>query len=115
MKLEKVAELLVISEDVCEIVYVGDDNEILSEAAIRQFKRNGNKIVKKYRCLSGPKMGKLVSEPGKCGQRKDPKKVRNGRKIMRAKKSTIKRKSAVSKKKQMSKMVTRMNKRLSGK
>lgn len=105
----------ILNEDYCEAVYVDEENNILHEAAIRQFKRNGNTMVKKYRCLSGPKSGKLVSEPGKCGQRKDPKKVRQGRKVMRAKKNTIKRKTGISKRKQVSKLVTRMNKRLAGK
>lgn len=87
----------------------------ITEAAKRQFKRVGNQIVKRYRCLSGPKAGKLVSDPSKCAMRKDPKKVRQGRKVMRSKKGTIARKSQISKRKSISKMVTKMNKRLSGK
>ena len=97
-----------------EIVYVTESDEILSEAAVRQWKKMGQKVVKKYRCMAGPKEGKLVSEPSACGTRKDPKKVRQGKKIMRSKKGTIARKTKVSKKKSMSKMVTRMNKRLMG-
>lgn len=99
----------------CEEVYVDEEDNVLEEAAIRQFKRMGQNIKKRYRCLGGPKAGKLVAKPYACAQRKDPKKVRQGRKVMRSKKGTIGRKARVSKRKQISKMVSRMNKRLSGK
>lgn len=99
----------------CEEVWVDENDEVLTEAAKRQFKRVGNTIRKKYRCMGGPKNGKLVSEPGKCATRKDPKKVRHGRKVMRSKKGTIKRKSGITKRKSISRLVSNMNKRLSGK
>ena len=103
-------------ENTCEIVYEDiDGNELLDEAAIRQFKKQGQAIVKKFRCLSGPKAGKLVANPSACGVRKDPKKVRQGRKIMRQKGAIINRKGQMSKKKAVSGQVARLNKRLSGK
>lgn len=104
-----------VYEVLCEVelVYVDEDNNILSEAAVRQWKRNGKNIQQKYRCLAGPKAGKLVSNPGDCSQRKDPKKVRQGRKVMRSKKGVIGRKSKITKKTSLSKMVTKMNKKLS--
>lgn len=99
----------------CEVVYVDpEDNSILTEGAVRAYKRYGQKMVKKYRCIDGPKAGKLVSDPSACAQRKDPKKIKQGRKTMRSKKSTIQRKSQVSKKQALSKRVTQMNKRLTG-
>lgn len=100
--------------DNCEAVYVTENNEIITEASVRAYKRYGEKLIKKYRCLAGPKKGKLVSHPGGCAQRKDPKKVRTGRKTMRAKKGIIQRKGQISKRKQASKRVTQMNKRLAG-
>ena len=112
----KLIEILVEEcETCCEEVYIDNNGEILSEAAIRQWKRVGQTMTRKYRCLSGPKAGKLVSDPTSCAQRKDPKKVRQGRKVMRSKKGTISRKARVTKKKAMSKLVTKMNKRLMGK
>lgn len=99
----------------CEIVYTDEDGEILSEAAIRQFKRFGNAIKRQYRCTSGPKKGKIVASPQACGTRKDPRKVRHGRKVARMKKGVRIRKSTIAKKKSVSRMVTRMNRRLSGK
>ena len=99
----------------CEIVYTDENGEILSEAAIRQFKKVGTTIKRQYRCTSGPKKGKIVSSPQACGQRKDPKKIRHGKKVARLKKGVRVRKTTISKKKSISKMVTRMNKRLAGK
>jgi len=100
----------------CQVCYFDEDgNEILDEAAVRQFKKQGNKLVKKFRCLSGPKAGKLVSNPSGCGVRKDPKKVRNGRKVMRQKGAIINRKGQISKKRAVSTQLKRINKRLSGK
>lgn len=87
----------------------------VTEAAIRQFKRVGQEIRRRYRCMSGPKAGKLVATPGACATRKDPKKVRHGRRVMRSKKGVIARKTRVAKRKQLSKMVAKMNKRLAGK
>ena len=97
----------------CEIVYVDDNDNVLTESAIRQFKKVGNVIKRKYRCLAGKKKGKLVSHPGDCGTRKDPKKIRQGRKVMRSKKGVINRKSQISKKRSISKLITRLNKKLS--
>ena len=99
----------------CDCVYVDENDEILDEAAVRQWKRMGTTVIKKYRCLGGLKAGKLVSDPSKCVTRKDPKKVRHGRKVMRMKKGTIARKSKVSKKRSLSKLVRKMNMRLMGK
>lgn len=94
--------------------WVDENDNILSEAAVRMFKRVGKEIKRKYRCTSGPKKGKPVSDPKKCATRKDPKKVRHGRKIARTKKGIRLRKTKVMKKTAMSKMVSRMNARLKG-
>ncbi len=107
----------ILYEGLCEFeeVFVNESNEILSEAAVRQWKRQGQKMVKKYRCLSGAKKNRLVTKPGDCATRKDPRKVRLGRKIMRTKKGVIARKSKVSKRKSISKILAKLNARLMGK
>ena len=97
-----------------EIVFVDENGNIIEEGAIQQYKRVGQKLVKKYRCLSGKKKGKLVSHPSKCAQRKEPRRVRIGRRVMRTKKGVILRKSLISKRKTLSKLVKRLNKRLRG-
>ena len=98
----------------CEIVYTDEDGEILNEAAIRQFKKVGTAIKRQYRCTSGPKKGKIVASPQACGQRKDPRKIRHGKKVARLKKGVRVRKTTIAKKKSVSRMITRMNKRLAG-
>jgi len=100
----------------CEEIWVDESgNEIITEAAKRAFKRIGKEIKRRYRCTTGPKKGKVVSNPILCATRKDPKKVRHGRKIARTRKGVRVRKSRISKRTSMSKMVRRMNQRLSGK
>jgi len=94
--------------------WVDEDDNILSEAAVRMFKRIGKEIKRRYRCTTGPKKGKPVSDPKMCATRKDPKKVRHGRKVARTKKGIRIRKSKIMKRTAMSKMVRRMNKRLQG-
>lgn len=99
----------------CEVVYIDEDgNEIIDEAFIRQMKKVNGKLKKQYRCTSGQKKGRISATPQACGKRKDPAKKRHGKKVMRAKKKSIQRKSKISKKRQISKMVKRINKRLSG-
>ncbi|MHA2404569.1 MAG: hypothetical protein ACXADH_16335, partial [Candidatus Kariarchaeaceae archaeon] len=94
--------------------WVDEDNNILSEAAVRMFKRIGKEIKRRYRCTTGPKKGKPVSDPKLCATRKDPKKKRIGRKVARTRKGIRIRKSKITKRTAMSKMVARMNKRLKG-
>lgn len=102
-------------EIVCEEVYTDEDGNILDEAAIRQFKRVGTQLKRQFRCTSGPKAGKVVASPQACATRKDPAKVRHGRKVSRAKKGVRVRKTVIAKRKAISRMVTSMNRRLAGK
>ena len=99
----------------CEIVYTDEEGNVLNEGAIRQFKRFGTVIKRQYRCTSGPKAGKIAASPQACGQRKDPRKIRHGKKVARMKKGVRVRKTKIAKRKAVSKMVTRMNARLAGK
>ena len=99
----------------CEIVYVDEEGNVLEEGFVRQMKRVGSSIKKQFRCTSGPKKGKIVASAQACGKRKDPKKVRHGRKVSRSKKGVRTHKGKIAKRRQVSKLVRRMNKRLSGK
>lgn len=98
-----------------EVVYVDENDEQLDEAAQRAFKIVNKKVTRKYRCMAGPKKGRLVAKPSSCATRRDPAKVRHGRKVMRSKKGIIQRKSRISKNKAMNKVVAKMNARLMGK
>jgi hypothetical protein len=91
-----------------------EEYELLEEAAKRQFKRYGNKFVRKFRCYGGPKDGRMVSKAADCGVKKDPFKVRQGKRSARLKKGQRVRKTMMTKRKAPSKRVTRMNDILRG-
>jgi hypothetical protein len=110
MKLEEILK----QPECYEKVWVDADGNILNEAAVRMFKRIGKEIHRRYRCTTGPKKGKPVSDPKMCATRKDPRKVRHGRKVARTKKGVRIRKSSIAKRTSMSRMVRRMNQRISG-
>jgi len=113
--LKELLDIIELSEcDDCEIVFVNENDEIINEGAMRAVKRQGGKIVKKYRCTSGPKQGMIVSDPKTCMQRKDPKRKRIGKKVMREKGGVIRRKTSITKRSATSKMIQRTNARLSG-
>lgn len=111
-KLDDLLDKYRVSE--CEEIWIDENGEVLNEAAIRAFKRVGKEIKRRFRCTTGLKKGKVVSDPKLCATRKDPRKVRVGRKVARTRKGIRIRKSRISKRTSMSKMVTRMNKRLKG-
>ncbi|MCK5307707.1 MAG: hypothetical protein KAJ73_03765 [Zetaproteobacteria bacterium] len=109
-----------IVEDLCEIVYTDEhdnivhEGSILSESAIQAFKRTGNVIKRQFRCTSGRKEGKVVANANECNKRKNPKKVKAGRKAARKNKASRIQKTKVAKQKSISKMVTSLNKKLRG-
>jgi hypothetical protein len=43
-----------------------DLNDIFTESAKIVWGKSGEKIVRKYRCTSGKRKGKIVSSPDKC-------------------------------------------------
>lgn len=106
-------------EDEFEIVYLDEDDNIihvgsiLSESAIKAFKRYSNVIKKQYRCTSGRKIGKIVANPNDCNKRKEPKRIKAGRIASKKSKGIRVTKTRTSKNTAISKLVTRMNKRLS--
>lgn len=85
-----------------------------SRKITRQFKRYGNKYERQYRCMSGPRKGRLVKDPQMCGKRKDPKQVRAGKKGSRVRKGQRIRKTKLAKRRPPSQTVQRWNKRLRG-
>ena len=44
------------------------------ESRRRVWARSGNKIVQKFRCMSGPRKNRVVSKPGQCSKPIDLKK-----------------------------------------
>jgi len=90
------------------------DFDVIEESVDRQFKRYGDTFKRQYRCTSGPKAGRMVASPEKCGIRKDPRRVRIGKKSARMKKGQRVRKSKFTKRKTQSKRLSRMNAALRG-
>lgn len=81
---------------------------------VRQFKRYGNTFKRQFRCMSGPRKGRLVTDPMKCGMRKDPKQVRAGKKSARIRKGERVRKTKLTKRRAPSQRLQQLNKRLRG-
>lgn len=122
MKLEDILFEECYIDEECEEVYVDEygniydlDKNIIEEAAVtRQFKRYGDNLKRQFRCMSGPKKGRIVAKAANCGRRKDPMRVRIGKKSSRIKKGQRVRKTLRTKKKTISKVLTRRNKALRG-
>lgn len=55
--------------------------EFLEEGYVQIAGRSGNKIVRKYRCTSGSRRGRIVSKPGTCSA---PKNIRSSVNIKKA-------------------------------
>ena len=51
-----------------------EENECLTEGPKIAWARVGNKVVKKYRCSSGPRHGRIVATPMQCSKPIDLKK-----------------------------------------
>jgi hypothetical protein len=98
-----------------EELFFDDDGELITEGAQKAFQRKNKKITRKFRCLTGPKKGKIVASAAACSQRKDPKRVRLGRASARKNKGTRVMKTRVAKRSSQSKLVTKLNRRLSHK
>lgn len=93
-----------------------EEYDELLEKVERQFRRySGQDTLKRqYRCTTGPKAGRIVTSPEKCGKRKDPMAVRRGKKASRVKKGQRVRKSLFTKRKSTSKRLQRLNKAMRG-
>jgi hypothetical protein len=107
------AEISALISEMDEII--GDELiSVVAESVDRQFRRYGDNFLRQYRCTSGPKKGRLVASPDQCGKRKDPRRVRIGKKAARVKKGIRIRKSKFTKRKTQSKRLSRLNKVLRG-
>ena len=71
---------------------IGGGSEFLIETRAAWAKR-GNKVKRLYRCESGPRKGRIVSSPRKCGEPIDLKKRQQMRKLKAAKGKMMVRKT----------------------
>lgn len=122
MKINEIMEYIELIEDELEILDEEAKGSMTpdikrgkdSRKMTRQFKRYGSNYERQYRCMSGPRKGRLVKNPQKCGVRKDPKQVRAGKKASRVRKGQRVRKTKLAKRRPASQTVQRWNKRLRG-
>lgn len=88
------------------------EDENLEEGKVKKvWKKSGGKIVKKFRCVGGPKDGQLVSNRASCNKRPDPVKSMRARANMKKNGKKIARKAAITKRTDpQSKMAQMLNK-----
>jgi hypothetical protein len=72
--------------------------ELILEGAVSIFGRSGNKTVRKYRCTSGARKGRIVAKAATCTAPRNVAASRTLTKTKRAKSSPIKVKSSRTKK-----------------
>ena len=85
--------------------------ELLTEGAIQIMGRKGNKLVRKYRCTSGSRKGRIVAKPATCNAPKRIKSMINIKKAKARKGSVMKVKSSRTKRARgTTQRLTRINK-----
>ncbi len=85
-------------------------DDTIFEGARIAWAKSGNKVVKKYRCTSGKRQGRIVSHPSQCSKPVDLKKRLKFRQTKLAKGKRIARKTKKTKSRHpASKRVRRMN------
>jgi len=88
-----------------------DEKERLTEGPKIAWARVGNKVVKKYRCTSGPRQGRIVASPIQCNKPIDLKKRMKFKQTKLAKGARMARKSRRTKRRNPASMrIQRMNK-----
>jgi hypothetical protein len=91
-------------------------SEIITEGALQIAGRRGGKIVRKYRCTTGSRKGRIVAKPETCNK---PKRVQSSINIKRAKArrgsamkiATARRKRAGGQSQRLARIKTRSRKR----
>jgi CxxC motif-containing protein len=84
--------------------------DILDEGYVQIAGRSGNKIVRKYRCTSGSRRGRIVSKPSTCSAPRNVKSSVNIKKAKRRKGSLMSIKAARTKRAvKSSKRLRRLN------
>ncbi len=64
------------------------ENDV-EEGATPIFGKTGNKVVRKYRCTSGSRKGRIVAKPGTCTAPKNVKAMTTMKKTRRSKGATV--------------------------
>ena len=85
------------------------NKEIISEGVVQIWSRTGGKMVRKYRCTSGPRKGRIVASPGVCTQPKKVKSIFALKKAKARRGSTIRVKTARTKRATGSRRIAKLN------
>jgi hypothetical protein len=76
----------------------------------RVWAKSGNKVIRKTRCMSGPRKGRVVSDPAQCSKPKNMKKSRTMKKTRASKGFRMAKKARKTKRfNPASKRVQRLN------
>lgn len=85
-------------------------DDIISESASMAWGKSGDKIVKKFRCMSGPRKGRLVNTPADCSKKLDFKKSKQLKRTIATKGKKMAKKAKRTKRTNpVSKQVQRRN------
>ncbi len=99
-----------ITEWVCGDCYAEPCTCSVEEGVTTIFGKSGNKTVRKYRCTSGTRKGRIVAKPATCNAPKNVKAANTLKKTRRSKGKTISIKSTRTKRTSpASKRLTRLN------
>jgi hypothetical protein len=71
-----------------ELIWAGEEYEV-AEGATPIFGKTGNKVVRKFRCTSGSRKGRIVAKPGTCTAPKNVKAMNTMKKTRRSKGKTL--------------------------
>jgi hypothetical protein len=97
-----------------ELFKTNTSKELLSEGPKIAWARVGNKVVKKYRCTSGTRQGRIVSNPTQCNKPIDLKQRIRFKQTKLAKGARMARKSNRTKRRNPASLrIQRMNKGMS--
>tara|TARA_B100000780_G_C21090343_1_gene439416 strand:- start:1035 stop:1412 length:378 start_codon:yes stop_codon:yes gene_type:complete len=80
---------LTLDEWVCGNCYAEPCQCSVDEGATPIFGKTGNKVVRKYRCTSGSRKGRIVAKPTTCSAAKNMKASNTMKKTRRSKGATV--------------------------
>ena len=69
-------------------MFVRELTSVVDEGATPIFGKTGNKVVRKFRCTSGARKGRIVAKPGTCTAPANVKAMQQMKKTRRAKGAT---------------------------
>ena len=91
-------------------MFVRELTSVVDEGATPIFGKTGNKVVRKFRCTSGARKGRIVAKPGTCTAPANVKAMQQMKKTRRAKGATPGIKAARTKRTSpASQKLTRLN------